>query len=115
VIASTTAIIAQTLLLAWALVRRLPQMHFAPLLPSFLKVLLGTVVMAVVVGAGWFGVQSLRFGGTTSALIAVLGLIPAGVAVYGLVLWKLEIEGRDEIGAMLARMPLAGRFFRPAL
>jgi putative peptidoglycan lipid II flippase len=115
VIASTTAIIAQTLLLGWALVRRLPQMHFAPLLPSLVKVALGTAVMAAVVGGGWIGVGALGLGVTASALIAVLGLIPAGVAVYGLVLWKLQIEGRAEIEAMLSRMPLMGRIFRPAL
>ena len=115
VIASTTAIISQTMLLGWALVRRLPDMHFAPLLPSLWKVALGTLAMAAVVGGGWCAVQATGLGARAAAVAAVAGLIPAGVAVYGLVLWRTGIEGRTEIEAMLARLPLAGRFFRPAL
>jgi putative peptidoglycan lipid II flippase len=115
VIASTTSIIAQAILLERALVRRLPDMHFAPLLPSLGKVALGTAAMAAVVEAGWLEAGNLGFGPAAKALVGVLGLIPAGVAVYGLVLWKLRIEGRNEIEAMLARMPLVGRLFRPAL
>jgi putative peptidoglycan lipid II flippase len=115
VIASTTSIIAQAVLLERALVRRLPDMNFAPLLPSLGKVALGTGVMAGVVEAGWIGARSLGLGAAATALIGVVGLIPAGVAAYGLTLWKLRIEGRNEIEAMLVRMPLVGRLFRPAL
>jgi putative peptidoglycan lipid II flippase len=115
VIASTTSIIAQMLLLERALVRRIPGMHFAPLLPSLAKVALGTAVMAGVVEAGWIGAGALGLGAASTAAIGVFGLIPAGVAVYGIVLWWLRIEGRGEIEAMLARMPLVGRIFRPAL
>jgi putative peptidoglycan lipid II flippase len=115
VIASTTSIIAQAVLLERALVRRLPDMNFAPLLPSLGKVALGTVVMACVVEAGWIGARDLGLGPAATAAIGVIGLIPAGVAAYGLALWKLRIEGRAEIEAMLARMPLVGRLFRPAL
>jgi putative peptidoglycan lipid II flippase len=115
VIASTTSIIAQAVLLERSLVRRLPDMHFAPLLPSLGKVAVGTAVMAGVVEAGWFGVRHLGLGPAAAALVSVVGLIPAAVAVYGLILWKLRIEGRDEIEALLARLPLVGRLFRPAL
>jgi putative peptidoglycan lipid II flippase len=111
VLASTAAIIAQTVLLGRALVRRLPDMHFAPLLPSVLKVLGATAAMAVVVWGGWQSLQS-RSG---SDAVAVLGLIPLGVATYGVVLWISRIEGRSDIEAMLARLPLLGRLFRPAL
>jgi putative peptidoglycan lipid II flippase len=111
VLASTTAIIAQTLLLGRALVRRLPAMHFAPLWPSFAKVLGSTAAMAVVVGGGWSLVRGLH----GADVIAVFGLIPLGVATYGVVLWILQIEGRAELEAMLARLPLLGRLFRPAL
>jgi putative peptidoglycan lipid II flippase len=71
--------------------------------------------MAGVVEAGWFGVRHLGLGPAAAALVSVVGLIPAAVAVYGLILWKLRIEGRDEIEALLARLPLVGRLFRPAL
>jgi putative peptidoglycan lipid II flippase len=115
VVASTTSIIAQTLLLERALVRRLPEMHFAPLLPSLLKVVVGTAVMAGVVFAGWRGVEALGLGGRATDLVGVVALIPAAVAAYGLVLWLLRIEGRDELETVLARLPLVGRLFRPAL
>jgi len=115
VIASTTAIVAQTLLLERALVRRLPDMHFAPLLPSIAKVVLGAAVMVGVVAGGWRGLQALALGGRATDAVAIAALIPAGAAAYGLVLWVLRIEGRQELEAMLARMPIFGRFFRPAL
>jgi putative peptidoglycan lipid II flippase len=115
VIASTTSIIAQAVLLERSLIRRLPDMHFAPLLPSLGKVAVGAAVMAGVVEAGWIGARHLGLGPAATALVGVVALIPAGIAVYGLVLWKLRIEGRVEIEAMLARMPLVGRLFRPAL
>lgn len=115
VIASTTSIVVQMLLLARALVRRLPHMSFAPLIPSLAKVALGTAVMAAVVEAGWIGAGHLGLGAAATAAIGVCGLIPLAVVVYGATLWKLRIEGRDEIEAMLARMPVLGRLFRPAL
>jgi putative peptidoglycan lipid II flippase len=111
VLASTTAVVAQTVLLGWSLVRRLPEMHLAPLWPSLAKVLGATAAMAAVVEGGWRAVHGLH----GAAAIAVFGLIPVGVATYAVVLWKLRIEGRAELELMLARMPLMGRLFRPAL
>jgi putative peptidoglycan lipid II flippase len=115
VLASTTAIVAQTILLERALVRRLPGMHFSPLWPSLAKVLGATAAMAAVVGGGWRAIRGLEIAGRGADALAVAGLIPAGVAVYGLVLWFLRIEGRKELEAMLARVPMFGRLFRPAL
>jgi putative peptidoglycan lipid II flippase len=115
VVASTTAIIAQTLLLGRALVRRLPDMHFAPLIPSLVKVLAGTAFMAGFVAAGWRWVGSLGLGVRAADAVAVGVLIPGGVLVYGLILWILKIEGRRELEVMLARLPGFGRFFRAAL
>jgi putative peptidoglycan lipid II flippase len=111
VLASTTAIIAQTLLLGWALVQRLPEMHFAPLGPSLAKVLGATAAMAVVVGGGWRAVRGLH----GASALAVFGLIPLGIATYGAVLWVARIEGRDELEALLAKLPVVGRLFRSAL
>jgi len=115
VIASTTAIIAQTALLGRALVKRLPQMHFAPLLPSVVKVLAATAVMAAVVGAGMRGIRMLGLGAGASNLAMVVGLIPAAMGAYGLALWMLKIEGRDEIRVLLAKFPVVGGLFRGAL
>jgi putative peptidoglycan lipid II flippase len=115
VLASTTAIIAQAILLDRALVRRLPQMHFGPLVPSLAKVLGATAAMAVVVAGGWRGLQALGLGARATDAAAVGALIPAAVAIYGLVLWRLRIEGRNELEAILVRLPVIGRLFRPAL
>lgn len=115
VIASTTAIIAQTVLLERALVRRLPDMHFAPLLPSIAKVAVSAAVMVGVVAGGWRGLEALRLGAWATDMVAVAALIPAGAIAYGAVLWMLRIEGREELEAVLARMPVVGRLFRPAL
>jgi len=75
------------------------------------KVLGATAAMAVVVGGAWHAVRYVH----GASAIAVFALIPAGVATYGIVLWGLRIEGRAELEAMLARLPLLGRLFRRAL
>ncbi len=115
VLASTTAIVAQAILLQWALVRRLPEMRFAPLWPSIAKVLGGTIAMGCVVGGGWWALQVPALGRHLTSAIAVAGLIPAGVGAYGLALWLLRIEGRDEVAAVLVRVPVFGRLFRMVL
>jgi hypothetical protein len=67
--------------------------------------------MAAVVGGGWRAIQGMH----GASALAVFALIPVGVATYGIVLWRLRIEGRPELEAMLRRLPLLGRLFRPAL
>jgi putative peptidoglycan lipid II flippase len=115
VIANTSAIIVQTVLLERALVRRLPQMHFGPLLPSLAKVIASAAVMVGVVLAGVRAVAALGLRAHASDLLAVIGLIPVGVGAYALTLWMLRIEGREELRVLLVKMPVLGRLFRPAL
>jgi putative peptidoglycan lipid II flippase len=103
VLASTTAIIVQTLLLKRALTRRLPEMHFGPLWISLGKITVATAVMGALVGAGWFGLRQ-TVAGRAADLLAVLGLIPLACVIYGALLWGLKIEGREELQAMLARL-----------
>jgi putative peptidoglycan lipid II flippase len=104
VLASTTAIIVQTVLLTRALTRKLPELHFAPLWPSVGKVLLATLAMALVVGGGWRALQSAGLGVRTRDLLALVGLIPLSVVVYGGLLWLLRIEGREELTAIAGRI-----------
>lgn len=103
VLASTTAIIVQMVLLKRALTRRIPEMRFAPLWPSLTKILLATAAMSVAVGAGWMGLRQ-AVAGRAADLLAVLVLIPLACAIYGGILWLLKIEGRDEWRAMLAKV-----------
>ena len=44
-----------------------------------------------------------------------LAVIPLGVAAYGLSLWLMKIEGIDERRVLLAKLPVMGKLFRPAL
>jgi hypothetical protein len=90
-------------------------MHFGPLVPSVAKVLAGTAVMAAAVAGGWRAVQALGLGSRATDAVGVAALVPAGVAVYGLTIWTLRIEGRSELEVVLSRMPVLGRLFRAPL
>lgn len=103
VIASTTAIIVHTVLLKLALARRIPEMTFASLGPAFGKILVATGGMSAVLAVAWWAVR-VHVTGRLADVIAVVGLIPAGVAVYGALLWALRIEGREELTAFFARL-----------
>jgi putative peptidoglycan lipid II flippase len=103
VIASTTAIIVQTVLLKRALTRKLPEMHFAPLWPSVGKILAATLVMGLVVGGGWRWLQGAGWGARTRDWLALGGLIPLGAALYGGLLWLLKLDGREELAALCRR------------
>jgi len=110
VLASTTAIIAQTLLLQRALVRRLPEMKFGPLWPSLGRVVAAAGLMSAGVGVGHWWLGRLGMGERATDAIAVLGLIPAAIAAYAGLLWLFKIEGRDELVALLRRgRPAAAR------
>ncbi len=104
VLASTTAIIVQTVLLKRALTRKLPEMNFSPLWPSVGKVLFASLVMGLLVGGGWRSLQAAKLGVHTRDVLALAGLIPLGVVLYGTALWALRIEGREDFAAILSRL-----------
>ncbi|MEY2880327.1 MAG: hypothetical protein RLZZ15_2707 [Verrucomicrobiota bacterium] len=103
VVASTTAVIVQTWLLQRALARKLPAMAFAPLWPCVVKVLVAAAVMCVVVWGGQRALES-RALGRSADWLTIFALIPAGVAVYAVALWRLKIEGREELAALGAKV-----------
>jgi putative peptidoglycan lipid II flippase len=107
VLASTTAIIVQTVLLNRALARRIPEMRFGPLWPSLFKIMLATAGMSTAVGAGWYGLGRISWGRTADVL-AVVGLIPVACVIYAALLWGMKIEGLDELKALL-RSKFGGR------
>jgi putative peptidoglycan lipid II flippase len=102
VIASTTAIIVHTVLLKRALGRRIPEMSFAPLVPTLGKIVAATAGMSAAAAAGWWGVRAVA-SGRLADLLAVGVVIPLACVVYGGLLWALRIEGRDELWAILLR------------
>ncbi len=104
VIASTTAIFVQMVLLQRALSKRLPGMTLAPLWPTIGKIAGATAAMSAIVWGGAAVLHALWPGTRLADLVAILVLIPLGVAVYGLVLWFVRVEGRDELEAMLGRL-----------
>lgn len=104
VLASTVAIIVQTVLLKRALTKKLPEMKFAPLWPSVGKIIVATLAMGLLVGGGWHWLQGAGLGHRSRDWLALGALIPLGVALYGGMLWLLRIEGREDFAA------LAGRF-----
>lgn len=103
VLASTTAIIVQTVLLKRALTRKLPEMKFSPLWPSVGKVVAATLAMSLLVGGGWRWLQGAGYGAHLRDGLALGGLIPLGMAVYAGALWALKIEGREEISEIFCR------------
>lgn len=103
-VASTTAIIVQTLVLQRALAQRLPAMEFGELWRSLGKIAIGTLIMSAVVGGAW-RIMQLKSPATAAIdAVAVFGLIPLGAAVYAIAMWRLRIEGRDELAALLAKL-----------
>jgi putative peptidoglycan lipid II flippase len=95
-VASTAAVIVQTLLLQRLLGASLPGMQFGELWRSLGKILLATLVMVVPVGIGWRLVAERR----GAEWIAVFGLIPLAVGIYAAALHLLKIEGREELDAV---------------
>ena len=101
VVASTAAVIAQTLWLQRILHRRVPELSLRPVARDVGKVLLATAVMSALVAGGWWG--ALRGLGARGDWLALLGLIPAGAVAYALALWFLRPAGRDELWQLLRR------------
>ena len=103
VIASTVAIVVQTVLIQRRLTRKLPEMTFAPLWGGVGKILLAVFGMSVVVAGGWMLLRTQAIGMWRDVL-ALGGLIPLGMAAYGAGLWLLKIEGREELIAVWRRL-----------
>jgi len=103
VIASTSAIIVQTILLQRALVKKLPNLTFRPLWVSLLKVIAATALMACVVAVFWHYVDNLNVTNLTKGFFTVGIIIPAAIIVYGSLLFVFKIEGREELVALVKR------------
>lgn len=103
-IASTVAIAAQAAYLQWHLARRHEGLAFHHLAGDLGKVIAASVAMTAVVAAGWW--SWTRFAPTTKVgdAAGILALIAVGVAAYGALLWRLRIEGREDVAALWAKL-----------
>ena len=100
VIASTVAVVVQAVLLQRRLGVAIHGLGFGGLWSPLGKIILGTLAMVAVVEAGWYLVREI-YG---AEVIAVVGLIPLGAAVYAASLWGLKVEGRDELAVVWGKI-----------
>ncbi len=103
-LASTVAVVAQAAFLQSRLVRKLDGFTALTLVPSLGKIAIGAVIMAGVVWLGARGVTMLGLPIKAADLLVVLAVIPLGAAVYGVALWLLRIEGREDLEQVLAKV-----------
>lgn len=103
VLASTVAIVAQTITMQKALAQRLPGMEFGELWRTLGKVIVAALAMSAVVGGGWWALRHGLRAVRVADLLAVFALIPLGVATYAAVLWAVRVEGREEFAALAAK------------
>ncbi|MEO6005785.1 MAG: murein biosynthesis integral membrane protein MurJ [Opitutus sp.] len=104
VIASTAAVVVQTIALQFLLSRKLHGMHFGELWGTLVKLLVATTAMGLVVAGGWWGLQQWLVSTRAADVVAIVALIPVSVLVYAATLWALRIDGRDELMAMLKKL-----------
>ncbi|MBI2511019.1 MAG: murein biosynthesis integral membrane protein MurJ [Opitutae bacterium] len=103
-LASTVAVMVQTVFLQSRLTRKMDGFSAAPLIPSLGKIAVAAVLMAAVVWASARGVAALHLPAKASDLLIVAGVIPLGAAIYGVALWLLRIEGREDFEQVLAKV-----------
>ena len=101
-IASNVAVIVQAWYLQVHLARKQQALAFHHLVKDAAKVLLASLLMGVVVGAGWWCRRFAPHGVLVDAA-AVAVLVASGAAVYAGLLWVFKIEGREEVVALLRR------------
>jgi putative peptidoglycan lipid II flippase len=102
-IAGNVAIIAQAWYLQVKLARKTPQLAVHHLFGDLGKIAIASTVMGLVVAAGWCTTTHYFPQTKLTDGCAVAALVVAGVSVYGGLLWLLRIEGREELGALIAR------------
>jgi len=98
IIASTVAVILQSVALQCLLARRVPGLSLRPLARDISRIALAAGAMGVVVWGGW--ALLCRGQGLLGDLLALCGLIPAGVLVFGALVWRLRVGGVDEVATL---------------
>ncbi|HEY0967313.1 MAG TPA: murein biosynthesis integral membrane protein MurJ [Opitutaceae bacterium] len=103
-IAGNVAIAVQAWFLQSRLARKRDSLGFNHLGPSLVRVLAAAAGMGLVVAVAWRGLLAGLGSGVLTDVLALVVLIPSGVAVYGALLWAMKIEGRDDLVALVDRL-----------
>jgi putative peptidoglycan lipid II flippase len=103
-IASSVAVAVQAAYLQWQLARKHEGFAFRHLTGDLVKVCGASLVMAVIVFAGWLGWARVAAPTKLMDAVGVALLIGVGVSVYGGIVWFLRIEGREELTALWTRV-----------
>ena len=74
------------------------------MLPNLGKIVLASAIMGAAVWGGLKLAAGLALTPKAHDVVVLAGLIPLAVAVYGALLWLMKIEGREEVGLLLAKM-----------
>jgi len=102
-IASSVASAAQAFYLQSHLAKKQEGLAFRHLAGDLGKILAATMIMTLVVAAGWWTwVRALPRTKITDATGIVL-LIGIGIAVYGAAVWRLRVEAREDVATLLQR------------
>lgn len=107
-IASNVAVMVQAWYLQLHLARRQPSMAFRHLAADATKVLLASLIMGLVVAAGWWCRGFAPEGRMTDAF-ALAALIAGGVVVYAGLAWVFKIQGHEDLVALLRRRMKTGK------
>ncbi len=103
-LAGSAAAAAQAAYLQWHLARKQAGLAFGVLAADLVKIIAAAAVMGAAVWGGWQAWSTVL---PATKLTAALGLgifIAAGAGVYGLLVWLMRVEGRDELAAMLGKV-----------
>jgi putative peptidoglycan lipid II flippase len=103
-VAGNVAVVAQAIYLQSHLARKREGLGFGHVAGDLFKVMLAAVFMGGAVGLGWWGWARVVTVSPWSDAFGLALMIALGVVVYGVVVWRLKIEGRDDIRALLGRL-----------
>jgi len=103
-LASNLAIIVQAVHLQCCLTRKHPGLGFRHVMADVLKIVAASIVMGLAVAAGWWGWSRAVPTTKWSDALALAGLIGGGAGLYAAILWRLRIEGRDDLAAVFAKL-----------
>jgi putative peptidoglycan lipid II flippase len=103
-VAGNVAVVAQAVYLQRRLVRRREELAFRHVTRDLGKVVLAAAVMGAWVAAAQWAWERHAPAGTWADLLGLAVVIGSAVLLYVGLVWRLRIEGRDDLAAVLGRM-----------